>query len=217
MSSVGRGVSRSVRPGVGTSRLGKQTAQRIVNAARELLMKKGYARFSMRNVSAHAGLHLGNVQYYFPTRDDLVNALLEDTEARYRAAYRKLLTGAPAERVARFRKVIEFNLQDIASLETRRFFIQLWALLSTLDGDSDTLLNRLYRSDIQQLGECIAALDPGAEPAQIRRRATLLAAMIEGLVVVRGAHSRSAVEIKRLMADAHKMGMQISLGRAGDV
>jgi AcrR family transcriptional regulator len=217
MGSVNRHVSRSMRPGVGTSRPGKETRQRIVNATRELLMKKGYAQFSMRNVAAHAGLHLGNVQYYFPTRDDLVQALLTDTGARYRAAYDNLLANAPADRIARFKTVIEFNLRDIATMETRRFFIQLWALLSTLDGDSGTLLNELYRIDIQQLSDCIADLDPAADPAQIRRRATLLAALIEGLVVVRSAHSRSAIEIKRLMAHAHKMGMQISLGGVGEV
>ena len=35
-------------------------------------MNKGYAQFSMRNVAAEAGMRLGNVQYYFPTRSDLV-------------------------------------------------------------------------------------------------------------------------------------------------
>jgi len=180
-------------------------------------MKEGYAQFSMRNVAAHARVHLANVQYYFPTRDDLVRAILDDTGARYRAAYDELLAAAPADRSARFKAVIEFNLRDIATAQTRRFFIQLWALLSTLDGDSGNLLNELYRIDLQQLSERIADLVPDTDSAEIRRRATLLAAMIEGLVVVRGAHTRNPAEMKRLMARAHTMCTQIALGLTDEV
>ncbi len=201
----------------GIRRGGLRTAARIVESAREVLMREGYASFSMRNVAAQAGLHLANLQYYFPTRDALIRAILDDTGARYREAYRQLRASNPHDRVARFRAIVEFNLRDIATATTRRFFIQLWALLSTLDGDDGELMNQLYEIDIEQLGECIAELVPSAELAEVRRRASLLAAMIEGLVVVRGAHSRQPAELKRLMNRAQAMGMQIALGLVGEV
>jgi AcrR family transcriptional regulator len=198
-------------------RAANDTAARIVLAARELLMNEGYAQFSMRNVAARAGVHLANVQYYFKTREDLVRALLEDTGARYLAAYDELRAAAPTDRTARFERVVDFNLKDIATWETRRYFIQLWALLTEIDGHSGGLMNDLYAIDIQQLSECIADLVPDTEPAEVRRRASLLAAMIEGLVVVRGAHTRSAAEMKRLMSRAQAVAMQIALGRIPDV
>jgi AcrR family transcriptional regulator len=193
------------------------TAGRIVRAARELLMNEGYAQFSMRNVGAHAGVHLANVQYYFKTRDDLVQALLEDTGARYRLAYDQLRAGAPKDRTARFEAIVDFNLKDVSTAETRRYFIQLWALLTTIDGHSGSLMSDLYAIDIQQLSECIAELVPDTEPAEVRRRASVLAAMIEGMVVVRSAHSQSAPELKRLMKRAHAVAMQIALGLVPDV
>ncbi|MDB6156675.1 MAG: hypothetical protein JWO04_381 [Gammaproteobacteria bacterium] len=194
-------------------REGNETASRIVLAAREILMDEGYAHFSMRNVASRAGMHLNNVQYYFKTREHLVRALLEDTGSRYRASYDKLLAVAPAEPAVRFNALIEFSLQDISTWETRRFFIQLWALLITLDDRSGSLLDDLYAIDIEQLSGFIAELVPGTAPAEIRRRASVLAAMIEGMVVVRGAHTRNASEMKRLMARAHAVAMQIALGR----
>jgi len=194
-------------------REGNETASKIVLAAREILMDEGYAHFSMRNVASRAGMHLNNVQYYFKTREDLVRALLEDTGSRYRASYDKLLAVAPAEPVARFNALIEFNLQDVSTWETRRFFIQLWALLITLDDSSGSLLDDLYAIDIEQLSGFIAELVPGTAPAEIRRRASVLAAMIEGMVVVRGADTRNASEMKRLIARAHAVAMQIALGR----
>lgn len=203
--------------GTTSRRTSNETAARIVLAARELLMNEGYAQFSMRNVAARAGVHLANVQYYFKTREDLVRALLEDTGARYRSSYDRLRASASADRAARFEAVIAFHLQDVATWETRRYFIQLWALLTTIDGNTGGLMNDLYAIDIQQISECIAELTPGTGPAEVRRRASLLAALIEGMVVVRGAHSRSATELKELMRRAQAVAMQIALGLVPDV
>ena len=193
------------------------TAARIVLAARELLMNEGYAQFSMRNVAARTGVHLANVQYYFKTREDLVRALLDDTGARYRASYDEMQAKSPTDRVARFQQVVDFHLKDIATWETRRYFIQLWALLTEIDGHSGSLMNDLYAIDIQQLSECINDLVPDTDAAEVRRRASVMAAMIEGMVVVRGAHTRSAAEMKRLMSRAQAVAMQIALGLIPDV
>lgn len=180
-------------------------------------MTEGYAQFSMRNVAARAGLHLANVQYYYKTREDLVKALLDDTGERYLSSYEALRSNAPADREARFKAVVEFNLKDIATTETRRFFIQLWALLTEIDGRAGHLMQDLYAIDIQQLSDCIADLVPDTDAAEVRRRASILAAMIEGMVVVRGAHSRNPAELRKLMARAQGMAMQIALGLVPDV
>jgi AcrR family transcriptional regulator len=198
-------------------RAGNDTAARIVLAARELLMTEGYAQFSMRNVAARAGLHLANVQYYYKTREALVKALLDDTGERYRSSYEELRAKGPTDREARFKAVVEFNLKDIATSETRRYFIQLWALLTEIDGRAGHMMNDLYAIDIQQLGDCIADLVPDTDATEVRRRASILAAMIEGMVVVRGAHSRNPAELKKLMARAQGMAMQIALGLVPDV
>ena len=198
-------------------RAGNDTAARIVLAARELLMTQGYAQFSMRNVAARAGLHLANVQYYYKTREALVKALLDDTGERYRSSYEELRARGPTDREARFKAVVEFNLKDIATSETRRYFIQLWALLTEIDGRAGHLMNDLYAIDIQQLSDCIADLVPDTDAAEVRRRASILAAMIEGMVVVRGAHSRNPAELKKLMARAQGTAMQIALGLVPDV
>jgi AcrR family transcriptional regulator len=208
-SSVRRTAARS---GTATSRIGKATARRIIEGARELLMKRGYAQFSMRNVAAKSGLHLANVQYYFPRRDDLVHALLLDTGERYRAAYAACLEGAPSSPVERFRIILRWNMRDITTRATRQFFIQLWALLSVLDGHSGRLLDELYAIDIAQLGERIAEMHPKLPPQEIRRRAMVLAAMIEGMMVVRGSRSANEPEMARLIERVFGVGLQIANG-----
>ena len=198
------------------SRPPKETARRIVEAARAVLMNKGYAQFSMRNVAAEAGMRLANVQYYFPTRSDLVRALMQDTQERYQAAYRECLLKTPPDARQRCEAILEFNLNDVANPETRRFFTQMWALLDTLEAQFGHLLNEFYEMVVAAWSARVAEVDRSCPAGEARRRATLLAAMIEGLVVVRGAHSSSPAEMKRLTARARTLGMQIALGRLLD-
>ena len=196
-------------------RRGNPTAQRLLDVAREVLIRDGSAAFSMRNVAQEAQLSLATVQYYFQTRDDLVHAMMRDTESRYRAAHEKCVAAVPAKPLARFKAILRFYLKDVAAPMTRRWIIQMWGLLSSLDAQSGTLLDEFYDMDISALATYIAELCPDTPAAEIRRRASLLAAMLEGLVVVRGGHSPNPAELKRLCALAEQLGLQIARGEIG--
>ncbi len=175
-----------VRHGTATRKAGRETAARLVAAARELLETENYERFSMRNVAQRAGVSLANLQYYFPRREDLAKALFNDIADHYKAAYEECLARAPEDPVERFRLVLRWNMEDIGKKSTRQFFIQFWALLGSMDDFKGRYLRELYCVDIGQLGEHIGAIHPGMDAREIRQRATLIAAMIEGLMVVTG-------------------------------
>lgn len=46
--------------------------ERIVRAAAESLLENGYSGTSVRTIAAHAGVAIGNLQYYFPTKTELL-------------------------------------------------------------------------------------------------------------------------------------------------
>lgn len=52
------------------------TREKILAAALDLFNNQGLATVSMRAVAAAAGMRVGNLTYYFPNRDSLVQALL---------------------------------------------------------------------------------------------------------------------------------------------
>jgi len=104
------------------------------------------------------------------------------------------------------------TLNSTTTRATRQFFIQLWALLCVLDGHSGRLLDELYAIDIAQLEKRIDETHPGLSNREIQRRATILAAMIEGLMVVRGSHSAQEREMARLMERAFAVGVRIAHG-----
>ena len=53
-------------------------APRIVAAARERFLKQGVDGASLREIAREAGTNIGMVYYYFPTKDDLLLAVLEE-------------------------------------------------------------------------------------------------------------------------------------------
>jgi AcrR family transcriptional regulator len=53
-------------------------SKQAVAAARVVLMRDGVARTSMRTVAAEAGIPLGTLQYVFPTKHGLLQAVIED-------------------------------------------------------------------------------------------------------------------------------------------
>ena len=46
--------------------------EQIVRAAAESLLESGYAGTSVRSIAAKAGVAIGNLQYYFPTKSELL-------------------------------------------------------------------------------------------------------------------------------------------------
>jgi len=52
--------------------------ENIIKVAHELLSKNGSSQFSMRKVALQASMSLGNLQYYYKTKTDLINGILEN-------------------------------------------------------------------------------------------------------------------------------------------
>lgn len=205
---------KSVRRGTAQRRPGKETAARIVEAAHALLESDNLDRFSMRNVAQRAGVSLANLQYYFPTRSDLAKALFFYIGEHYQAAYRECTSAAPESPRERLKAVLRFNMQDISTRPTRRFFIQFWALLGSMDDFSGKYLGELYAIDIEQLSEHIRPLQPLATAAEIERRATLIAAMTEGLTVVLGQATAEDPGYEALVEAAIEVMIRIATGEA---
>lgn len=203
-----------VRAGTATRRSGARTAQKILDAARELLMSKGHSKFSVRNVAETAGLTLANLQYYFPKRDDLIHAILADTGRRYEQRYAELIADSSDDPHHRLHTIVSFQFNDIFDPATRRFFIQLWALLDSIDPHEGHLLSELYGFDITPLADCIIAIDPAVNKAEAEQRATRIAATVEGLMVVRGKIQHDDPHCKALIHRGVELATHIATGKA---
>lgn len=55
---------------------GEARRETIEAEARRMLLSEGYAGVSLRMIASRLGISVGNLQYYFPTKDDLVEAVI---------------------------------------------------------------------------------------------------------------------------------------------
>jgi AcrR family transcriptional regulator len=72
-----------------TTTKGYERSVAILDAARAILATEGYAGLSMRCVAQRVGVSLSNVQHYYPSRDALIEALLEQTFTDYQAGAKR--------------------------------------------------------------------------------------------------------------------------------
>jgi TetR/AcrR family transcriptional regulator, transcriptional repressor for nem operon len=66
------------------SRPGKR--ERLVAAARELTYRRGIARTSLADIAQAADVPVGNVYYYFKTKDDIIRAVVRTYEDQLQSA-----------------------------------------------------------------------------------------------------------------------------------
>jgi AcrR family transcriptional regulator len=51
--------------------------ERIIAAGRQVLLSYGYDAFSTNRIAAHAGISPGSLYQYFPNKDAIIDAVLE--------------------------------------------------------------------------------------------------------------------------------------------
>jgi AcrR family transcriptional regulator len=70
------------------------TRQRILDTARQLFNTHGLHRVGVRELARAAEMSAGNLAYHFPTKDDLVAALVSDL---YELNQRSIFSGLPSD------------------------------------------------------------------------------------------------------------------------
>ena len=68
--------SRLLQNGKRLSKKGQKQRLAIISIATHVLTTEGLESLVLRQIAAQADMELGNLQYYFPTRDDLLEAIV---------------------------------------------------------------------------------------------------------------------------------------------
>lgn len=84
---------------------GEVTATRIVEAGRQLIMRRGYSGFSYADVADAIDIRKASIHHHFPSKPDLVIAVLKQARARFDADMATLQAGG-ADGLAQLRAYI---------------------------------------------------------------------------------------------------------------
>jgi AcrR family transcriptional regulator len=164
---------------------GHETREQILQAALGLLVEEGSRAMSMRRVAAACGMKLGNLTYHFPSREDLIQALLDAVIGAYEIEFERIVHKpgvAPEERLA---DICELILEDIRSKKTTRVFPELWAL-SNHDAFVLERVQELYARARAPIDQIVAEMRPDLPGSEREAIALFISASMEGLTVFAG-------------------------------
>lgn len=163
---------------------GQQRTLEVLDAAIAVLVEEGYAGFSLRRIADRAGMRLSNVQYYFPGKESLLEAILAREFDRSLA----VLAGLPAELSprARLEAIIDYVLADQENPASCAIFWELWAL-APREPAAATIMDRYYARFVETAAAEVLGLSPDLDPVTARRRAALMVSAMEGASLLRGA------------------------------
>ena len=164
---------------------GREGHAQILRAALGLLVDFGYRAMSMRRVAEACDMKLGNLTYYFPTKEDLVRELLDAVISSYEIEFEAIVHEAGVSAEDRLAEVCILILEDICTKKTTRVFPELWAL-SNHDPFVLERVHELYARARVALNEIIAEINPALPEHERETLALFISASMEGLTVFAG-------------------------------
>ena len=182
---------------------GQERIKSILDAAREVFVESGYNKLTMRQVALVAGITVGNLNYYYQTKEALFRDMLDSILKSYLKEFDKIIEGACAVPEERFTSVIEYLIQDLNTPETTKFFPELWAL-SNHNHYAAQLMNQMYTAERQVIFDLIDEVSPELKEESKRELALYISCSIEGMTMFVGAgksHEHSHTKMKKMAAE----------------
>ena len=178
----------------------KPITERVLDSAQLVLLHHGYASFSTRRVAQEAGIALGNLTYHFPTKAELVRALIDRLMSSYLAYFEEVLS-VPGEGLE---TLVRWLLEVAPDEAAMRLFREIWAM-ALHDDIVRKSIDDFYDLLIERVTETLIAAHPKANPRALNELVHFVAVMSEGSSVIYGTRNTRATPRQRLVELAMRM------------
>lgn len=169
--------------------------QQIIKATCDALAFKGHASVSMRSIASTLGLSLSTLQYYFPTKRELLASAIQEAIGDYIERIEQEIGQSKLSPLALLEFAALKQFDSIRDPFISNFFFALWGL-SSHDKDVKALLDDLYNADLSRFCRLIHKANPSLSKGTAYARAVILLAQIEGsfLLLPEGRCAQAAVD-----------------------
>ncbi|MGX9221177.1 TetR/AcrR family transcriptional regulator [Massilia varians] len=193
-----------------TTEKGFGRAVEILLVARRLLASHGYAGLTMRRVAQEAGMSLSNLQHYYGSKEQLLEALLLTTMDEFQAKMDRIavaMAGRP--QVERFLTTVDMFLDEITEPTMHAIFFEIWALASRHPFAS-SLMGKMMGRERKAVYGLIQGLNPAITEEQYMERAVLVVAQIQGLMLFRLDRVARPEQYAAVRASLHKVLLSLA-------
>jgi AcrR family transcriptional regulator len=174
------------RARVATYEKGQARIEAILDAAAEVLITQGYKKLTLRQIALRAGITVGNLTYYYATKEALLKDLLDNILQTYLDEIDRIARVSGDSPEDRFVAVIEYLIEDLNTQRTTRFFPEIWALANH-DDYAEELMADMYAKERRALYDLIHAINPDLNEQQTSGLALFISSSIEGMTMFVGA------------------------------
>ena len=157
----------------------KEKQHKIIAEVRNLLIEDGYANLSLRRLAQRCKMRLGNLQYYYPTRDSLVIAFIGEW-IRMEVRERHQLALAEGNMLLRANQWVEDFFNHLSKASNRILLSEVWAMASHDDVARETL-SGWYEDMRHFYSGLVRVANPKLSQEEAEQRTMLLISLVEGL------------------------------------
>jgi AcrR family transcriptional regulator len=196
----------------GARRNREQRLTQIILAARQTFLEDGYAGFATRGVASRVGITLGNLQYYFRTKEDLLRATLHANIRQIASDYTAIANQPGISAARRCSALIQRVFHDINETDLRKFLFEVWAFAQH-EPYAAELLDDMYSEYRGTFARLLSELHPSLTGEESLVRASVLGAQTAGMMIFAdhgGESEKDYAEFVRVTKRAVKMLVGLS-------
>jgi AcrR family transcriptional regulator len=180
---------------------GTERIRLILEEAKNTLVDEGFAGLSFRNIAKRAGITVGNVTYYFPTKDDLLVELAGFIFDRWEARFRRNLPSNLTSKMDIFMYSIRYMIEENKRVKSNRLLLEMWAMANHSTAVMK-MLDAFYCKMRAWIEGMLADIAPTQSVQRRRLRAALITSQIEGLMALIGPNRMVHKELNGLEDEA---------------
>lgn len=184
---------------------GHARIESILDAATEVLISAGYKKLTLRQIAVQAGITVGNLTYYYRTKEALLKDLLDKILFDYLDEMGRIVEASGESPADRFVAIIEYLIEDLHTQRTTRLFPELWALANH-NAHAAELMESMYAQERKALCELIQAVNPSLKKQKTASLALFISCSIEGMTMFVGAgkkHEDALQSMKKLACESY--------------
>ena len=176
--------------------------------ARHQLLESGYDNFVINQIAEDVGISPGNLQYYFPTRDDLLVAVCLDVfnESRYILLNVNNEAASPRDQLL---GVVNNLLNNWASAGGYAYMVL--ALLAVHNPKVRALRRSIYLSFYSELEQLLQNIAPELSPAKRKNMVRVITSVLDGVVLQSGMGPGDMREAEGVELEADVRELVLSL------
>lgn len=165
------------------TRKGAKRITEIVKVGAELLLEEGFTSVTKRRVAKRLGIAYGNVGYYFPTRESLWQAVVDNEFKDFYDKYQSEFKSDPNDAQSCFDEYLVRWLDEYGDRKVRTFFAHLVAY-AEVNSTIAKLRDEIYEGILMRITQRVRALIVGLDDEQVARRSLTVLLLFEGLQTV---------------------------------